>query len=70
MEGRGLYWFNSLESPSVLYVGEMKSNSFQGLGKMQFRDDTQYFGSFNNNQMASMRAILHFGNGDKYKGGI
>ena len=51
MEGRGIYIFNSLETTSVLYVGEFKSNAFQGLGKMQFRDGTTYYGSFNNNAM-------------------
>lgn len=37
---------------------------------MQFRDGTQYFGSFNNNIMHSMKAIINYGNGDKYKGMI
>ena len=37
---------------------------------MQFRDGTQYFGSFNNNMMQSGKAIVKFGNGDRYKGGI
>lgn len=68
MEGRGIYFFNSVENNSVLYVGEMLTNSFQGLGKMQFRDGTEYFGSFNNNVMNSMKAIIKYGNGDKYKG--
>ena len=35
---------------------------------MQFRNGTQYFGSFNNNVMSSMKAIIHYGNQDKYKG--
>lgn len=70
MEGRGIYWFNSLESKSVLYVGEFKNNAFEGLGKMQFRDETQYFGSFNNNTLKSVRAIIKYGNGDQYKGSV
>jgi len=28
MEGRGIYIFNSLESNSVLFVGEFKNNVF------------------------------------------
>jgi hypothetical protein len=68
MDGRGQYWFNSVDQNSVLYVGEFKDNAFHGLGKMQFRDGTQYFGSFNNNAMASMKAIIKYGNEDKYKG--
>jgi hypothetical protein len=34
MEGRGQYWFNSIEHKSVFYVGEFKENAFHGLGKM------------------------------------
>jgi hypothetical protein len=49
MDGRGIYLFNSLESNTVYFVGEVKNNVFSGLGKMVFRDDSQYFGSFNNN---------------------
>lgn len=70
MEGRGIYVFNSLESNSVFFVGELKANAFQGLGKMHFRDGTQYFGSFNNNCLQSAKAIIRYGNGDKYKGGV
>ena len=35
---------------------------------MQFRNGTQYYGSFNNNVMQSMKAIIKYGNGDQYKG--
>ena len=28
MEGRGKYFYNSFESPSVCYLGEMKENMF------------------------------------------
>lgn len=28
MDGRGIYFFNSVENNSVQYVGEMKENSF------------------------------------------
>lgn len=48
----------------------MKSNAFSGLGKMTFKDETQYFGSFNNNCMQSAKAIIKYGNGDTYKGGV
>ena len=37
---------------------------------MTFRDDTQYFGSFNNNAMQSAKAIIKYGNNDRYKGGV
>lgn len=66
--GRGYYWWNSLEHNSVFYVGEFKDNAFHGLGKMEFRDGTQYYGSFNNNVMSSMKAILKYGNEDRFKG--
>ena len=69
MEGRGVYKFSS---PSTVgyYLGEFKENAFHGLGRMVFRDGTQYFGSFTNNSMNSARAILKYGNGDTYKGGV
>ena len=40
MEGRGIYIFSSPESVTAYYVGEIKNNSFSGLGKMVFRDET------------------------------
>ena len=70
MEGRGLYLFNSLEHKSILYIGELKSNAFQGLGSMHFRCGTLYFGSFNNNAMQSQKAILKLAGGDIYKGPV
>ena len=69
MHGRGQYWFSG-NKRSVLYVGEMADNCFQGLGKMIFVDDTVYYGSFVNNQMSSNRAVINYGNGDKYKGEV
>ena len=76
MEGRGVYKFNpninnAVSGPSMAYyLGEFKDNSFHGLGRMMFRDGTQYFGSFNNNCMSSVRAIIKYSNGDTYKGGV
>ncbi len=52
------------------YIGELKENAFHGLGRMQFRDNSQYFGSFNFNQMQSARGIFKYANGDQFKGGI
>ena len=37
---------------------------------MVFLDGTQYYGSFVNNQMSSNKALIHFANGDKFKGKI
>ena len=37
---------------------------------MIFSDGTTYYGSFVNNSMSSKRAVMHFTNGDKYKGEI
>ena len=37
---------------------------------MEFRDGTQYFGSFNFNAMASQQALVKHANGDRYKGGV
>jgi hypothetical protein len=48
----------------------LKENAFHGLGRMVFRDGTQYFGSFNFNQMQSARAIIKYANGDQFKGGV
>lgn len=71
MEGRGRYWyFKQLNSSSILYVGEMKDNSYNGLGKLIFQDGTNYYGSFLNNHMSSERGVILFANGDKYKGPI
>ena len=49
MEGRGKYWFYSTTAPVTLFVGEVSDNTFQGLGKLVFRDGSQYYGSFVNN---------------------
>jgi hypothetical protein len=54
----------------LYYVGEFHENTFQGLGKMIFNDQTAYYGSFLNNTMSSTRAVVQFGNGDKYKGQV
>lgn len=70
MEGRGIYIFNSAEASTSYFVGELKNNAFSGLGKVVFREETQYFGSVNNNQLQSVKAILKYGNGDRYKGGV
>lgn len=69
MHGRGTYWFANVTN-SVFYVGEFSDNNFQGLGKMVFSDGTTYYGSFVNNSMSSKRAVMHFANGEKYKGEI
>lgn len=37
---------------------------------MIFADGTVYYGSFTNNAMASQRAVVQFGNGDRYKGAV
>ena len=73
MEGRGIYKFsptNHIHPHCTYYIGEVKSNLFHGLGRLVFRDGTQYFGSFNNNVMQSGRALIKYGNGDTYKGGV
>jgi hypothetical protein len=76
MDGRGIYKFNA-NSPQIgmqigaqFYIGELKENAFHGLGRMVFRDGTQYFGSFNFNQMQSARAIIKYPNGDQFKGNV
>jgi hypothetical protein len=55
MEGRGKYWQFKQAQPtnSILFVGEMKDNCFNGLGKMVFKDGTSYSGSFVNNHLSS-----------------
>jgi hypothetical protein len=40
MEGRGKYWFYSKTSKSIIYVGEVEDNVFNGLGMMIFADGT------------------------------
>ena len=70
MEGRGKYWFYSTTAPVTLFVGEVSDNTFQGLGKLVFRDGSQYYGSFVNNQMNSKKGVIYFNNGDKFKGQI
>jgi hypothetical protein len=37
---------------------------------MVFADGCTYYGSFSNNQLCSQRAVVRYGNGDKYKGQI
>ena len=37
---------------------------------MIFSDMSQYFGSFVNNMMQSNKGLVHFSNGDKFKGRI
>lgn len=69
MHGRGVYKF-SAASPAAFFIGELKENQFHGLGRMEFRDGTQYLGSFNFNAMASQQAIVKHANGDRYKGGV
>jgi hypothetical protein len=70
MCGRGIYRFGPT-SNAFYYLGEVKDNQFHGLGKMVFRDGTQYFGSFNFNVMQSKKAIVKFSkDGDTYKGGV
>lgn len=72
MEGRGKYWYFRQTQPtnSILFVGEMKDNCFNGLGKMVLNCGTSYSGSFVNSQLSSQRAVIVFSNGDKYKGPI
>ena len=70
MEGRGKYWFYGPSSTAILYVGEVSENLFQGLGKMIFKDGSQYFGSFLNNQINTKKGLICFNNGDKFKGQI
>ena len=41
-----------------MFVGEMKDNCFNGLGKMIFKDQTVYSGSFTNNNFSSQRCVL------------
>jgi hypothetical protein len=70
MEGRGQYFFGDPSTQSLLYIGEFHENTFQGLGKMIFSDNTTYYGSFVNNSMSSQRAVIKHGNGDKFKGQV
>jgi len=72
MEGRGKYWYykQTQNQNSILFVGEIKDNTFNGLGKMMFNCGTNYSGSFVNNTLNSQRAVVVFGNGDKYKGPV
>ena len=37
---------------------------------MVFKDGSQYFGSFMNNQMNTKKGVIYFSNGDKFKGSI
>ncbi len=37
---------------------------------MVFKDGSQYFGSFLNNQMNTKKGLISFNNGDKFKGQI
>ena len=73
MDGRGIYKFSPtghVYAHVTYYIGEVKQNMFHGLGRMVYRDGTQYFGSFNNNVMSSQRALIKYGNGDTYKGPV
>ena len=67
MAGRGIYKFG-VGSAAAFYIGELKENQLHGLGRIAFRDGTQYFGSFNFNVMQSQQALVKFSNGDKYSG--
>jgi hypothetical protein len=57
MDGRCVYKFSPtghvFGAHVTYYIGEVKQNMFHGLGRMVYRDGTQYFGSFNNNVMHS-----------------
>jgi len=55
MEGRGKYWYfkQTQTQNSILFVGEIRDNCFNGLGKMVFNCSTSYSGSFVNNMLSS-----------------
>ena len=70
LHGRGLYWFSSDKTVSLLYIGEFIDNCLQGLGRMLFRDGSLYDGSFVNGSLNGRNEIMLYSNGDKYQGGF